>query len=372
MPDKITETGEIDKLYKSLFELSPVGIILEDSEGNIINVNDALCRSSGYTKEEMIGMNVIKLAPPEQEKLVKSNIRRLLNGEMLIHEVENMRKNGTISYMELREKKIILPGGKTGILVFANDVTDRRLAEESVKSYMQELETANAAKDKFFSIIAHDLKSPFSAILGFSKLLYEDFNDFSEEEKHTMIENIKLSSESTYKLLQNLLEWARMQTDQIEIKNENIDVSIILNDTIELMKTQSEHKNIKLFSSIRFNTLVYADENIIKTVLRNLVSNAIKFSYPGNKVKIFSEEVEDKIKISVQDFGIGISEEDKKNILKFDSKVKKSGTLNEKGTGLGLILCKEFLDKSGGSIEIESNVDIGSKFSIIIPKGKTD
>lgn len=372
MPDNKTENTGTDNLYKYLFELSPVGIILEDVKGNIIDVNEALCQSSGYTKEEITRLNVKKLSPPEDEELVKSNIDRLLNGEILVHEVKNIRKNGTVSYMELREKKIILPDGNTGILVFANDVTNRRLAEESAKSYMQELETANATKDKFFSIIAHDLKSPFSAILGFSKLLYEDFNDFSEDEKHTMIENIKLSSESTYKLLQNLLEWARMQTDQIEIKNENVDVSIVLNDTIELMRSQAEQKNIKLFSSVRFNTLIYADENIIKTVLRNLVSNAIKFSYPGNKVKIISEEVNGKVKISVIDYGTGLSNEEKENIFKFDSKVKKSGTSNEKGTGLGLILCKEFLEKNGGSIEIESNVDVGSKFSIIIPKGKTD
>jgi len=361
-----------DKLYKSLFELSPVGIILEDSNGYILDVNDAISISSGYSNEEMIGMNVKKLAPPEHEKLVESNISRLLKGEVLFHEVENIKKDGSISYMELREKKIILPDGKTGILVFANDVTTRRLAEESVKRYMQELETANATKDKFFSIIAHDLKSPFNAILGFSKLLFDDFNDFTEEEKLTIIENIKLSSESTYKLLQNLLEWAKMQTNQLIIRNEEIDVCILINDTIDLLKSQAEQKNIKIFSSVRFDTLIFADENIIKTVLRNLISNAIKFSYPGNKVKIFSEEIEGAIKISVQDFGIGLTDEEKEYIFKFDSKYKKSGTQNERGTGIGLMLCKEFIERNSGSIIFESTTDYGSTFSIIVPKSKTD
>jgi PAS domain S-box-containing protein len=361
-----------DKLYKSLFELSPVGIILEDSSGNILDVNDAISISSGYPSEEMIGMNVKKLAPPEHEKLVESNISRLLKGEVLFHEVENIRKDGSVSYMELREKKIILPDGKTGILVFANDVTTRRLAEESAKKYMQELETANATKDKFFSIIAHDLKSPFNAILGFSKLLFEDFNDFTEEEKLTIIENIKLSSESTYKLLQNLLEWAKMQTNQLIIRNEDIDVCILINDTIDLLKSQAEQKNIKIFSSVRFDTLIYADENIIKTVLRNLISNAIKFSYPGNKVKIFSEEIDGEIKISVQDFGIGLTEEEKEYIFKFDSKYKKSGTQNERGTGIGLMLCKEFIERNGGRIKFESTTEYGSTFSILVPKVKSD
>lgn len=361
-----------DKLYKSLFELSPVGIILEDSEGNILNVNDAVSLSSGYSKQEMIGMNVKKLAPEEHGNLVESNITKLLQGEVLFHEVENIRKDGSVNYMELREKKIILPDGKTGILVFANDVTTRRLAEESVKKYMQELETANATKDKFFSIIAHDLKSPFNAILGFSKLLFDDFNDFTDEEKLTIIENIKLSSESTYKLLQNLLEWAKMQTNQLIIRNEDIDVCILINDTIDLLKSQAEQKNIKIFSSVRFDTLIYADENIIKTVLRNLISNAIKFSYPGNKVKIFSEETDGAIKISVQDFGIGLTEEEKENIFKFDSKYKKTGTQNERGTGIGLMLCKEFIEINSGSLVFESTTDYGSTFSIIVPKGNTE
>lgn len=361
-----------DKLYKSLFELSPVGIILEDSEGNILNVNDAVSLSSGYSKQEMIGMNVKKLAPEEHGNLVESNITKLLQGEVLFHEVENIRKDGSVNYMELREKKIILPDGKTGILVFANDVTTRRLAEESVKKYMQELETANATKDKFFSIIAHDLKSPFNAILGFSKLLFDDFNDFTDEEKLTIIENIKLSSESTYKLLQNLLEWAKMQTNQLIIRNEDIDVCILINDTIDLLKSQAEQKNIKIFSSVRFDTLIYADENIIKTVLRNLISNAIKFSYPGNKVKIFSEETNGAIKISVQDFGIGLTEEEKENIFKFDSKYKKTGTQNERGTGIGLMLCKEFIEINSGSLVFESTTDYGSTFSIIVPRGKSD
>lgn len=361
-----------DKLYKSLFELSPVGIILEDSEGNILNVNDAVSLSSGYSKQEMIGMNVKKLAPEKHGNLVESNITKLLQGEVLFHEVENIRKDGSVNYMELREKKIILPDGKTGILVFANDVTTRRLAEESVKKYMQELETANATKDKFFSIIAHDLKSPFNAILGFSKLLFDDFNDFTDEEKLTIIENIKLSSESTYKLLQNLLEWAKMQTNQLIIRNEDIDVCILINDTIDLLKSQAEQKNIKIFSSVRFDTLIYADENIIKTVLRNLISNAIKFSYPGNKVKIFSEETDGAIKISVQDFGIGLTEEEKENIFKFDSKYKKTGTQNERGTGIGLMLCKEFIEINSGSLVFESTTDYGSTFSIIVPRGKSD
>lgn len=376
IPEKTTYNPnfveEKDKLYKSLFELSPVGVILEDSEGNILDVNDAICESSGYSKEEMVHMNVKQLAPAEHKELVKFNILKLLNGEVLFHEVENIRKDGTVNYMELREKKIVLPDGNTGILVFANDVTTRRLAEESVKKYMQELETANATRDKFFSIIAHDLKSPFNAILGFSKLLFDDYNNFNEEEKLTIIENIKLSSESTYKLLQNLLEWARMQTNQIVIKSEDLDISVIINDTIDLLKSQAEQKNIRIFSSVRFNTLIYADENIIKTVLRNLISNAIKFSHPGNKVKIFSEKVEDKIRISVQDFGVGLSDAEKENLFKLDSKYKRPGTQNERGTGIGLMLCKEFIERNGGFIEIESSTDSGSIFSIVAPEGKTD
>jgi len=231
----------------------------------------------------------------------------------------------------------------------------------------EELHKANISKDKFFSIIAHDLKSPFNSILGFSELLSDEFDNFDMEEKKSFAHNINEASLAAVKLLENLLEWARMQTGKIEFNPKNIDLSNIVVETLSLLHSFAHSKNIKLTSSIGFNTMVFADENMIKTVMRNLVSNAIKFTPVGGEVKIMSVNKENTIEISVKDNGVGISQEDVELLFQIDKSFKRVGTNNETGTGLGLILCKEFVERNGGSIHIESTPGIGSIFTFTLP-----
>jgi len=358
------------KLYKTLFELSPVGLMIENEFGDILDVNEAICKSTGYSREEMINTNVVKLVPEGEEELVKANIKRLLSGKTLIHDVRNIRKDGSLSYMELREKMIILPGNKKGILVIANDVTEKKFTELSAKQYLKELEAANITKDKFFSIIAHDLKNPFNTILGFSKLLFNEYHNFSDDEKRTIIEGIKSSSENTFRLLENLLEWSRIQTNQIKINYIKFNLTQVIGEILNLFKIQAEQKKVRIITSLTNPSVIVADANIIRTILRNIISNAIKFSYEGGNVEISTESEGGLTRISVKDFGTGLSEAEKSKLFKIDSKFKKSGTKNEPGTGLGLILCKELIDKCKGKITVESETGKGSVFSIYIPEKK--
>jgi signal transduction histidine kinase len=248
-----------------------------------------------------------------------------------------------------------------------DEIQYKEKIQESLLNYSKMLEEANASKDKFFSIIAHDMRSPFIAILGFSELLKDDYESLDEKERRSMIENIYVSGKSAFNLLENLLIWARSQTNRMEFKPEKLDLSIVVIDVINILRQQAEAKHIKLITEIKYGTLVCADNNMINTVLRNLVSNAIKFTQEDGRI-ILSESRKDKhIEISVKDSGVGMTEELKSLLFNLGSSVTKRGTAGEKGTGLGLLLCKEFIDKHNCEIWVESEIGKGTTFKFTLP-----
>ena len=250
---------------------------------------------------------------------------------------------------------------------------ERKESQDKTVSYTEELRELNNTKDKFFSIIAHDLKGPFNAIMGFSEILTTDWDDYSEEERLNFIQNINTSAKNTFRLLENLLEWAMTQTGKITFQPVRIDLSLIANDVVILLRQQAEKKQIKLYTAINFNTSVTADENMVRTVFRNLVSNAIKFTPDGGQIRIFSRDVpatNDKppmVEVSVTDTGIGIEKHLLPKLFRIDEKTRTYGTAHEKGTGLGLILCRELIEKNHGKIEVESEPEKGSKFYFTLP-----
>ncbi len=243
----------------------------------------------------------------------------------------------------------------------------RRQSEEALRISEANLRESNISKDKFFSIIAHDLRGPFNAIIGFSELLRTDYDTFSSTEKRTMIRNIHDASLSTFKLLENLLEWSRIQTGRSKPKPGSVDLSTIVNNSLTFLKPQSEKKNIKLFSGIHFGTVAFCDENMITTVIRNLISNAIKFTNIGGEVRISAVPKESHVEVIVTDNGRGIHPENIKKLFQLDESFKTGGTDGERGTGLGLLLCKEFIEINNGRIWVTSTVGKGSQFSFILP-----
>ncbi|MCK4663995.1 MAG: tetratricopeptide repeat-containing sensor histidine kinase [Bacteroidales bacterium] len=234
----------------------------------------------------------------------------------------------------------------------------------------KQLKEANITKDKFFSIISHDLQTPFNAVIGYSNLLYNEFDRLDEARKMKYIGNVKDVSENAYKLLQNLLEWSRSQTGRIEFLPEVMDLEIMVSEIIMLLSQNAEKKNIQLHSLVNSNTTAYGDINMIDTVIRNLISNAIKFTPKNGEISVSCQDYNDKIKITVSDNGVGISKENISKLFKIDDKYKTFGTEEEEGTGLGLILCKEFVEKNKGEIWVESEEGKGSSFIFTIPKTK--
>jgi signal transduction histidine kinase len=241
------------------------------------------------------------------------------------------------------------------------------ILEKTVALKTAELKELNASKDKFFSIIAHDLKNPFSSIIGISEILKEETKasaNFVLENYATIINN---SAVQTFMLLENLLEWANSQRGKIQFTPVSIDLNVLISEEFNILYDRAKEKRIELINSLQDNLMIIADKNMIKTILRNLISNAIKFTNKNGEVEVKALINNVNLEISVSDNGIGMSEEIKVKLFKLDGNLSTRGTEDEKGTGLGLILCKEFVEKHGGKIWVESEEGKGSVFRFTIP-----
>lgn len=249
------------------------------------------------------------------------------------------------------------------------DIKERKIAEQKLQKTMQQLETLNNTKDKFFSIIAHDLRNPFSNIMGLSELMEKkmivDNNGEAELLQYTKL--IRTSSKHAYNLLENLLQWARSQTGDISLNHQIISIKDPISDTISLVSGNAYNKNISIETDLVKDDLVYADIFMVSTILRNLLTNAIKFTNKNGKIIVSAKKKKGFLEISISDTGVGIAPMNLEKVFKIDFKLSSLGTNKEKGTGLGLILCKEFVEKQGGMIWVESELGKGSVFTFTLP-----
>jgi len=230
-----------------------------------------------------------------------------------------------------------------------------------------QLTLLNDTKDKFFSIIAHDLKNPLSVMINITEILANPQFDIPEEEKKYFLNEVNQAAKNLLDLLRNLLTWANSQRGTININIEKLNIYFLAIETAELFKSSAEQKDIILEVSMSQKSFAFCDENMTRTIFRNLVSNAIKFSNPGGRINISSKTQDKMMLFIVEDSGIGMSDEIKNKLFRIDVNVTTRGTNDEKGTGLGLILCKEFVEKQGGEIWVESQLGIGSKFIFTLP-----
>lgn len=249
----------------------------------------------------------------------------------------------------------------------ANAIARKRDAEEIAK-YAAELNELNKTKDKFFSIIAHDLKNPFVTLLGFSEILLSDFKELQSNEVLYYINEMKNSADLSFNLLQNLLQWSRSQTGRIEFFPRKIELLEIVDQNISLLKASSERKGISLVNSIKEGVVITADGDMLNTIIRNLLTNALKFTNKEGRVTIAAEHKDSFVEISVSDTGVGMDQETVNKLFRLDVSHSSFGTDNESGTGLGLILCKEFVEKHKGKIWVSSQLSLGTTFTFSLPK----
>ncbi|MEA4968384.1 MAG: HAMP domain-containing sensor histidine kinase, partial [Bacteroidaceae bacterium] len=258
-----------------------------------------------------------------------------------------------------------------GVVVTFSDITERKKAEEKLIKYSKELNIMNSDKDKFISILAHDLKSPFTSLIGFSSFLLDNINDFDIDTIKEHLGVINDTSNKTYEMLEDILLWFKSQSGQIVFSPKEVNFNEICYEVIHASNIIAKDKNIKLVChSFEDDRKLFVDPNITKTILRNLISNAIKFSKPNTEVNISKNMLEDEIIITVSDKGIGISQENINLIWNPLQSFKTIGTNGEKGTGIGLSICKELVEKQGGRIWIESRLGEGSDFKFSIPLSK--
>lgn len=237
-----------------------------------------------------------------------------------------------------------------------------------LKESEEALQHMNATKDKLFSILAHDLKSPFNSLIGFSELLLKNYNIFSEEEKRRLFHLINTSSRKAHNLLDNLLQWSRTQTGALAVNPERFNIKEAIIENIELLSGSAKEKDISLEANDPDPVYVFADKNMISAVLRNLINNAVKFTEPGGKVTVCARDAGKMVETNVSDTGIGMSPETIKDLFSANQPRSTLGTAREKGNGLGLIICKDFVEKNGGKITINSIPGKGSEFVFSIPK----
>lgn len=272
---------------------------------------------------------------------------------LLLKDIENEKRK--------RDYWIVI----TLLVIIMASITYSRLQLKKIAN--KKLQELNAMKDKFFGIIAHDLKNPFNIIFGFTEILLHEFDTLSREDKLRFIREIDKSSRQTFKLLENLLYWSRSQTGRMDFKPKVLNLTWMIKETFSVFESLAKNKNISLSTNATDDVEAFGDEEMIKTVLRNLISNGIKFTNSGGKVSVLLKSIDGNKEITVEDTGVGIKEETKEKLFSIENVSTSDGTHGEKGTGLGLILCKEFVEKNGGTIRVESEIGKGSKFIFTIP-----
>ncbi|MBS4034302.1 MAG: PAS domain S-box protein [Ignavibacterium sp.] len=233
-------------------------------------------------------------------------------------------------------------------------------SEHQLRLYSKELQESNASKDKFFSIIAHDLKSPFQGLIGLSRLIVDEFDELADEELKSFVDALNQSAESTYSLIENLLEWSRLQTGRAKFNAAYVDLFKLIEEIKMLLFQTASLKKILIINKLEPNTRVWGDKHMLGSLFQNLLSNSIKFTNRFGEIKIDSIVKSEKLEISIQDNGVGIDNEDLERLFKIDSTYSTRGTEQEKGTGLGLILCKEIVNRHSGNIRVESEKDRGT------------
>lgn len=357
---------ESEEKYRNLIETMPDGVYRSTHEGKFVELNDAMVKIMGYSsKEELMDIDIkseLYFEPKDREsQILKTNPADLDVFPM-------KKKDGTAVWIEDHGWYV---KDKNGNIIFhegiLRDVTERKLAEFQLQKYAEELQEMNATKDKFLSIIAHDLKTPFNSILGLSEILKNEIRNFDRDSIEQYISLIYSTSKNTYRLLENLLDWARMQQGKMPFNPRPLILRELVSDIFEILYDGALKKQITMVNTIEEQIIIHADLNMIKTVIRNLVSNSIKFTSANGRIEVSASSKDDFILVNVKDNGTGIPKADLGKLFRIETSYSRQGTENEIGNGLGLILCEEFISKHSGKIWVESEVGQGSEFKFLLP-----
>ncbi|SMO86503.1 PAS domain-containing sensor histidine kinase [Gracilimonas mengyeensis] len=352
-------------LIKNSFDL----LVLLDEEGNQWYVSESSERILGYHPEELMGISVIdEMIHPDDREQAKQGLQKLVDGVINAGaQYRHKHKNGGWVYLEAYGNNQLDNPNINAIVLNVRDISERKAAEDRLRESEQRLSELNAAKDKLFSIIGHDLRNPFTIIIGLSELLVQNVEEEKLKDLPELAGTIRESALRINDLLSHLLTWAKAQSGRFSIDAEEIEITTLIQAVVQLFQESADQKFITLNIPLEAPRYIQADQQMVHTVLRNLLSNAIKFTPEGGSVTISVSEQENTLVISVKDTGIGISGNRLNQLFQIEHAHSNTGTKGEKGTGLGLLLCKEFVALHKGKIWAESTLGEGSTFSFSIP-----
>lgn len=393
-----------EEKLKLIIDLLPVGVILTDKDGLILECNASIEKLIGITPQKALHRNIkdvfhtffdedYKSIPAQQNPgVIALEKQRALRNVIVGHKQED----GQVAWLSMNS--IPLPMENYGVAITLNDISALKITEEEsrklnsrlvlntqmLESRQQqlndtiirlqeseaELRQINLEKDRFYSIIAHDLRSPFNGLLGLSDILSQESDTLSTEEIRQMATALNSISVSAYRLLENLLAWSRLHTKTISFSPKLVQINSVIKDAVEISFASISQKEITLKQTLHKQDDAYCDENMIATVIRNILSNAIKFTPQNGQILISTATNDHYLTISIQDSGIGIPEDKISDLFKIDKQFVREGTDKEKGSGLGLLLCKEFVEKNNGELRIWSTQNAGTKVSINLPRKK--
>lgn len=363
---------ELEKL-STIVEQNPASIVITNLNGDIEYVNKQFTIATGYNKHEVVGQNPRIIKSENTNPETYQNLWKTISeGKTWEGEFLTTSKKGT----KFWEKALIGPiidknGQKISYVAIKQDITAEKVAQQKIQQQNNELKELNDLKNKLFSIIGHDLKNPFHSLLGFSELLLDKYNQYDDPKRLKFIAIIQDNAKKGYRLLEDLLEWAQTQNNTRQHRPSLFQLNQLLTETIDFASENARQKNIDLFLEFPQNPVnVFADYNMIKTTIRNLISNAIKFTPSFGQITLRVENSDnDKVNVLIKDTGVGMTEQQMANLFKIGETKTTVGTSGEKGTGLGLLLCNEFVKMHNSQIVVISKPEQGSTFSFELAKG---
>lgn len=357
--------------FNVLMDNIPDRIYFKDIDGKYIKINKSAALRRGIENpDEAIGKNDFDFFTAEHAEAALKDEQEIIKYGKAIESIEEKQTwiGGKEDWASTTKAPIYDDNKKIiGTFGITRDITVRKLAQEALSQSELKLRELNAVKDKFFSIIAHDLRGPFNGLFGLLNMVREDFDKIGVDEVKENLECINDILQNLFQLLEDLLEWGRIQRNVIEFSPLNDNICNVIRNVVDLYSINAKNKNIILNLEMPDELFVNFDKKMVSTVVRNLITNAIKFTPMWGSIKVTVIDEADQVRISVQDTGIGISNKNLQRLFNLTEYFSTQGTNNEGGTGLGLILCKEFVERHGGKIFVETELKKGSIFSFTIP-----
>jgi len=370
-----TKLIESEEQIRLLLDSTAEAIYATDENGVCFMANQACAKILGYDsagyfiKKNM--HNLIHHSHRDGSNYPIENCEILLaiKSNSKLHKDEDIfwKSDGTPMEIEYWSHPIFKENKIIGAVVTFIDITDRINTQKKIQKYNQELTVLNSSKDKFFSVVAHDLRSPFHGLLGLSEIIVDEFDYLEKPDLKEYISNIHKTIKNVYRLIENLLEWSRLQSGKMNFTPSKLNLHGIVESVQQVLIGVSSLKDIIITNSISMEMFVNADEKMLTSVIQNLITNSIKFSNPNSEIKVSAVSDKHKVTVTIRDNGVGMDQDTLSKIFSLDHSITTPGTAQEKGTGLGLVLCREMIEKHGGKIWVESKKGVGTDFHFTLP-----